>query len=180
MKRTMLTGALLLLAVTACGQQETTPRLPEGTGAPSESPGVEASPESGESGPASEAPDGDVVQGEGAQVLNMYGNENGFDDRRPVDYVATPFTTFSAMDWTEWTDGVARGGGDLSGTWCMDQECQNDPYEVTVELGDPVDVGGALFFSTYTITEYDEAMTPEVRQALEDADGGRLSLPEGR
>jgi len=107
----------------------------------------------------------------------MYGDENGFDDQNPVDYVATEFTTFSDMEWSEWTEEDARGEGELSGTWCMDQECQNEPYEVAVELGDPVDVNGTAYFSTYTVTEYDDDMSPEVRRALEDADGGRLSLP---
>jgi hypothetical protein len=110
-------------------------------------------------------------------VLNRYGDENGFDDRRPTEYVATEFTTFSDMEWDEWEQERARGEGDLLGTWCMEQECQNDPYEVEVELGDPVDVDGTRYFTTYTITEYDEDMTDEVRRALEDADGGRLGSP---
>ena len=174
MKRVILTGVVLLLAVSACGQQETTPQLPEGTAAPqaTESPEDRASPDEGEGDPGAGA-----EGGEGAHVLNMYGDENGFDDRRPVDYVATEFTTFSDLEWTEWSDETARGEAELSGTWCMDQECQIEPYDVQVELGDPVDVNGTAYFSTYTITEYDEDMTPEVRQALQDADGGRLSLP---
>ncbi|MEU0237798.1 hypothetical protein ABZ234_08915 [Nocardiopsis sp. NPDC006198] len=180
MKRMILTGAALLLAATACGQQETTPRLPEGTGAPqaTESPEDRASPDPGEGDGSGEGGgSGQGARGDGAHVLNMYGDENGFDDQRPVEYVATEFTSFSGLEWPEWTDETASGTGDLYGTWCMDRGCQDEPYEVEVELGDPVDVNGTPYFSTYTITGYDEDMTPEVRQALEDADGGRLSVP---
>lgn len=161
MKHTILTGAALLLAVTACGQQEAPPRTPEETG-------VDGSQEqNGGSDPDPQSP----------YVLNRHGDENGFDDQRPTDYVATEFTTFSDLEWDEWSDEVARGEGEMSGTWCMDQGCQDDPYDVDVELGDPVDVNGTTYFSTYTITDYDDDMSQEMRQAMEDADGGRLSVP---
>lgn len=154
-------GAAVAAAVAGCG------------GGPAEAPGEGAAPSATPREPTAQASPGDA----GAYVLNRYGDENGFDDRRPTEYVATEFTTFSGMEWDEWSQDRARGEGDLLGTWCMEQECQNDPYEVEVELGDPVDVGGTRYFTTYTITEYDEDMTGEVRQALEDADGGRLGYP---
>ncbi|WP_306371371.1 hypothetical protein [Nocardiopsis sp. CC223A] len=149
--------AVVAAAVAGCG------------GGQAEAPGA-AAPDTAPQEPAS--PDD-----AGAYVLNRYGDENGFDDRSPTEYVATEFTTFSGMEWDEWSQDRARGEGDLLGTWCMEQECQNDPYEVEVELGDPVDVGGTRYFTTYTITEYDEDMTGEVRRALEGADGGRLGYP---
>lgn len=127
--------------------------------------------------PATPSPDGaDAAQ---VYVLNRYGDENGFDDRRPVDYVATEFTTFSGMEWDEWSRDRARGQGRLLGTWCMEQECQNDPYEVEVELADPVEVDGVRYFTAYTITGYDDDMTDAVRRAMEDADGGKLTRPPG-
>ncbi|WP_017573401.1 hypothetical protein [Nocardiopsis halotolerans] len=184
MRRTILTGAALLLAVTACGEQTAPPDPPPPT------PRAERSPEEGPASPAQEetepapeeaspSPDeGSPAADEGApHVLNRYGDENGFDDQRPTDYVATEFTTFSEMEWHEWSEQVARGEGELSGTWCMEEGCQNDPYDVEVELGDPVEVDGTTYYSTYTIVEYDEDMSQEMRQALEEADGGRLTVP---
>ncbi|MFL1376599.1 MULTISPECIES: hypothetical protein [unclassified Nocardiopsis] len=150
-------AAVVAAAVAGCGG-----------GQPAEPEEGAASPE-----PTTQVPPGDAE----VYVLNRYGDENGFDDRRPTEYVATEFTTFSAMEWDEWSPERARGEGDLLGTWCMEQECQNDPYEVEVELGDPVDVDGTRYFTTYTITEYDDDMTDEVRRALEEADDGRLEHP---
>jgi hypothetical protein len=175
MRRTILTGAVLLLAATGCGEQVATPDIPEGTGAPEaeQSPrGETASPQ--ETQPA---PEGDAGQDSGTFVFNQYGNEDGSDDQNPAEYVATEFTTFTDMEWGTWSDEVARGEGGLKGTWCMEEGCQDDPYEVEVELGDPVDVDGTTYFSTYTITEYDEDMSEEMRGALEEADGGALALP---
>ncbi|MDT0331367.1 hypothetical protein [Nocardiopsis lambiniae] len=167
MQRITLTGvgAVALLAVIGCGGEE-----PGGGGTLPE----EAAPQAEEASPTTTAGDAEVY------VLNRYGDENGFDDRRPTEYVATEFTTFSDMEWREWSDGRARGEGGLLGTWCMDQECQNDPYDVEVELGDPVEADGTRYFSTYTITEYDDDMTDEVRRALEGADDGRLEHPAAR
>lgn len=184
MRRTILTGAVLLLAVTACGEQTAPPDVPPPTPqaerSPEEAPpspepeGSPTEPEQASPSPDEESPAGD---GEAPYVLNRYGDEAGFDDRRPDQYVATEFTTFSEMAWDEWSDQVARGEGRLSGTWCMSEGCQNNPYDVRVELNDPVEVDGTAYYSTYTITQYDEEMSQEMRQALEEADGGRLTVP---
>ncbi|WP_160049959.1 hypothetical protein [Nocardiopsis sp. FR4] len=179
MRHMILTGAAVLLAVTACGQQETTPDVPESEMGEQEptpiDPGATGGPYNEEPVQTAE-PDEEGADGGGALVLNRYGNENGFKDRRPTDYVATEFTTFSDMEWEEWTDQMAHGEGELSGTWCMEQGCQNDPYDVEVQLGDPVEVDGATYFSTYTVTEHHD-MPEEMLQAMEEADGGRLALP---
>ncbi|MFD6095032.1 hypothetical protein ACFVWN_17845 [Nocardiopsis flavescens] len=160
-----LAAAVAAVAVAGCGDGGA---RESGEGAaPSAAPGESAAP----------SPDGaDAAQ---VYVLNRYGDENGFDDRRPVEYVATEFTTFSGMEWDEWSPDRARGEGGLLGTWCMEQECQNDPYEVEVELADPVEVDGVRYFTAYTITGYDDDMTDGVRRALEDADGGKLARPSG-
>lgn len=171
--RTLLVGAALTLAVSACGQAEdpdedggTTGGEPQETGAP------EAENTPGEDGSEYRSDtDGDV------HVLNLYADEEGFDDQRPTDYVATEFTTFSDMEWDEWSEDRARGEGEVLGTWCMDVGCQDDPYDVEIELGDPVEVDGTWYFSTYTVTDYDDDMAEEQREALEQADDGRLNLP---
>ncbi|OOC56695.1 MULTISPECIES: hypothetical protein [Nocardiopsis] len=191
MRRTILTGAALLLAVTACGEQVAPPDLPapspeaeqsrqeEGgdpsaTGTPGEEPTVEENQEPVEG--EQDSPGDEATGEEGTYVFNRYGDEDGFPDLRPTDYVATEFTTFSDMEWSEWSDEVAHGEGGVSGTWCLETGCQEDPYDVEVELGDPVEVGGGTFFSTYTITDYGD-MSAKTRQAMQEADDGRLSLP---
>ncbi len=167
-RRTLLAGAALALAVSACGQADGPDE--DGTEGGEGTPEAGGSPEDGGSGGGTEA-------GGEVHVLNMYGDEEGFDDQRPTDYVATGFTTFSDMEWNEWDDTRARGEGEVLGTWCMDQGCQDDPYDVEIELGDPVEVDGTRYFSTYTVTEYDDDMPQEQRDALEQADDGRLNTP---
>ncbi|MCP3015809.1 hypothetical protein NGM33_20995 [Nocardiopsis dassonvillei] len=182
MRRTVLTGAVLLLAATGCGEQLSVPDPPEATTAPE----TEQSPRGETAGPQEQAspretqptPEEDADQSSGAFVLNRYGNENGFDDQTPTEYVATEFTTFTDMEWGTWADEVARGEGGVKGTWCMQEGCQDDPYEVEVELGDPVDVDGTMYFSTYTITDHGEEMSEEMIGTLEEVDGGTLALPE--
>ena len=163
--RALVAGTVLAL-LTACGQSEEPPE--DRPTAQDDAPGTD-SPAPG---------DGPVAQGE-IQVLNLHGDEEGFEDQRPEVYVATASTTFTDMEWDEWGDTRARGEGEILGTWCMDQGCQDDPYDVEVELGDPVEVNGLWFFSTYSITEYDDDMPQAQRDALADADDGRLTLPEG-
>ncbi|WP_116247449.1 hypothetical protein [Nocardiopsis sp. FIRDI 009] len=160
MKRVLLSGIALAL-LTACGQQVTTPEeIEEG----------ETSPDDGGT-PYSDGGDG------GTYVFNRYGDPEGYDDQRPTDYVATEFTTFGRMNWEEWSEDTARGHGELSGTWCFEQNCVDDPYEVDVELSDPTEVGGTTYFSTYTVSDPDGDMPADVREAMESADGGRLDLP---
>ncbi|GAB2484414.1 hypothetical protein [Nocardiopsis aegyptia] len=180
MRHTILAGALLL-AVAACGQ-ETAPAgdVDVGTG-----PTGQASPEPGRDSPgtASDAPDQEgggasgSGPGEGTFVLNRYGDEAGFADQRPTDYVATEFTTFRDLEWDEWTDTSARGEGEVSGTWCLGVDCASDPYDIGIELGDPVEVDGTMYFSAYTVTEYDDDMPADQREAMEQSDDGRLAVP---
>ncbi|WP_017588403.1 hypothetical protein [Nocardiopsis ganjiahuensis] len=167
-KRTLLAGAALALAVSACGQADD----PEEDRAPAgeEAPKAEGSPGGG-------GAEGGTEAGDEVHVLNMYGDEEGFDDQRPTDYVANEFTTFSDMEWDQWDGTRALGEGEVLGTWCMDQGCQDDPYDVEIELGDPVEANGTRYFSTYTVTEYDDDMPQEQRDALEQADGGQLNTP---
>lgn len=172
MKRTLLAGAALALAVSGCGQAEDPEE--DGTAAGGDSPEADDSPEGGGADDGAEG--GSEAEGD-VYVLNLYGDEVGFDDQRPTDYVATEFTTFSDMEWDEWDETRARGEGEILGTWCMDQGCQDDPYDVEIELGDPVEADGTRYFSTYTVTEYDDDMDEEQREALEQADGGRLNIP---
>lgn len=167
--RTLLAGAALALAVSACGQAEGPDEEGSEYGVGSQETGApDTEPSPGEEG----GNDGGDVH-----VLNLYGDEEGFEDQRPTDYVATQFTTFSDMEWDEWSGNRARGGGEVLGTWCMDAGCQDDPYDVEIELGDPVEVDGTWYFSSYSVTEYDEDMPEEQREALAQADGGQLNVP---
>ncbi|WP_047870993.1 hypothetical protein [Nocardiopsis sp. RV163] len=185
MRRTVLAGAVLLLAATGCGEQWSVPDPPPAT-SPPETEGTEQSPQGETSGPQEQAspretrptPQEDGDRSSGTFVLNRYGNENGFDDQTPDEYVATEFTTFTDMEWDTWADEVARGEGGVKGTWCMQEGCQDDPYEVEVELGDPVDVDGTSYFSTYTITDYGDEISEEMIGTLQEVDRGTLTLPE--
>ncbi|MCY9787482.1 hypothetical protein KIK06_26730 [Nocardiopsis sp. EMB25] len=160
MKRALLSGIALVL-LTACGEQVATPREPEGGGT---SPDDGGTPNSGDA-------DG------GTHVFNRHGDAEGYPDQEPRDYVATEFTTFTRMNWEDWSEGTARGHGELSGTWCFEQGCVDDPYEVDVELSDPKEVDGTAYFSTYTISDPAGDMPADAREAMEAADGGRLDLP---
>ncbi|MEU3017223.1 MULTISPECIES: hypothetical protein [unclassified Nocardiopsis] len=163
--RTLLLGTALALTLPACGQ----------AGDPAEDRPTEREDATGE--PRDED-DEDTPAAEGeVRVLNLHGDEEGFEDQTPGVYVATASTTFTDMEWDQWDDTRARGEGEVLGTWCMDQGCQDDPYDVEVELGDPVEVDGTWYFSTYSITEYDDDMPQEQRDALAEADDGRLTLP---
>lgn len=169
LKRALLVGAALALVVSGCGEAE---EPDEGGTAADDAPETGASPDD------SPEEDGGGPEAEGeVHVLNLYGDEEGFDDQRPTDYVATEFTTFSDMEWDEWDETRARGEGEVLGTWCMDEGCQDEPYDVEIELGEPVEADGTRYFSTYTVTEYDDDMSEEQREALEQADGGQLNIP---
>ena len=175
--RGMILAGALLLAVAACGGE---PDGDVGTGPTGQdSPGGgQGSPGTGYGAPDQGGGDQDAGgQGEGAFVLNRYGEEKGFADQRPTDYVATEFTTFRDMEWDEWTDTSATGEGEVSGTWCLDEDCSSDPYDIEIELGDPVEVNGTMYFSAYTVTEYDDDMPAGMREALDASDDGRLDVP---
>lgn len=154
MRRVCGVAMFLILAVTACGESN------------------ESAEDEGGQGRAETE---DAV--EGPYVLNHYEDEEGFADEQPENYVATEFTNFSDLEWEEWSEDGARGEGEVSGTWCLDMGCDEDPYDVDIELGDPVNLQGALYFSSYTVTEYDDDMPEEARQAMEEADGGNLVTP---
>lgn len=181
MKRTLLVGAALASAVSACADQDT---LDEGDrpsmdrteqGVPRDRMDRDGADD------RDDRTDGSSGQGEGdVRVLNFHGDENGFDDQRPQNYVIGHSTTFGDMEWNEWGRERARGEGVVLGTWCMDQGCQDEPYDIEVELGAPVEADGALYFSTFTITEYDDDMLEEQRDALEQVEGGRLGVPAGQ
>ncbi|MFW5420500.1 hypothetical protein J0910_28195 [Nocardiopsis sp. CNT-189] len=113
--------------------------------------------------------------GEGAYVFNTHGDEQGRPQQRPEDLVASEFTSFTGLEWQEWGTDSAVGRGGLSGTWCL-PECQDDPYPATVELGDPENVGGTLYFTTYRVTEA-EGLSKADRTAMEEADQGMLVRP---
>lgn len=113
----------------------------------------------------------------GTFVFNRYQDEQGYRDESPETYVATEFTSFSEMSWGEWSDETARGSGSMAGTWCLNLDCDEDPYQVDVELGDPVEVGGVAYFSTYEVTDPGD-MPEDIRQGMEAADEGRLTVPE--
>ena len=165
MKRTLMIGSALVLAVSACGQQDGT----DG----GDDPDVDVAPD--DTNPEV-GPEGDAGAEDQVYVLNLYGDEEGFDDQRPEDYVATEFTTFTDMEWDGWDEERAVGEGEVLGTWCMDQNCQDDPYDIEIELGDPVEAEGTLYFSTYTVLD-DEDIPEEQREAMEQADGGQLNVP---
>lgn len=114
---------------------------------------------------------------EGTFVFNRYQDEQGYRDESPETYVATEFTSFSEMSWDEWSDEIARGSGSMAGSWCLNLDCDEDPYQVDVELGDPVEVDGVSYFSTYEVTDPGD-MPEDVRQGMEAADEGRLTVPE--
>ncbi|WP_017603855.1 hypothetical protein [Nocardiopsis alkaliphila] len=187
MKRVLLVGAALALATSACGDQD----VPGEGERPSMDRTEQEVPQDRTDRDGGDGRDDGAVEGDDhidgstggedgeVRVLNYHGDENGFDDQRPQEYVIGHSTTFSAMEWKEWSRERARGGGVVLGTWCMDQGCQDDPYDIEVELGDPVEANGALYFSTFTITEYDD-MPEEQRDALEQVEGGRLGVPTGQ
>lgn len=114
---------------------------------------------------------------EGTFVFNRYQDEQGYRDESPETYVATEFTSFSEMSWDEWSDEIARGSGSMAGSWCLNLDCDEEPYQVDVEFGDPVEVDGVAYFSTYEVTDPGD-MPEDVRQGMEAADEGRLTVPE--
>lgn len=159
MKRTM--APVLLVALALCLSSCTDEVDPEGW-------------QSGE-GPAP-SPTEEETEG-GTFVLNRYQDEQGYRDESPETYVATEFTSFSEMSWDEWSDEIARGSGSMAGSWCLNLDCDEDPYQVDVELGDPVEVDGVSYFSTYEVTDPGD-MPEDIRQGMEAADEGRLTLPQ--
>ncbi|HJE58522.1 MAG TPA: hypothetical protein K8V84_08430, partial [Nocardiopsis listeri] len=114
MKRALLIGAVLALALSACGDQDE----PDRDDVPStDDNGDDDRDDRDDRDDGGAATEGDV------QVLNFHGDEEGFDEQRPTEYVATEFTTFTDMEWDEWGEDQARGEGEVLGTWCMDQNC---------------------------------------------------------
>ncbi|WP_028646540.1 hypothetical protein [Nocardiopsis sp. CNT312] len=161
MKRGVLLSGAVALMVASCGGQ---------AAVPGGSVGKEPRPASEGAAPVT-AGDGETY------VFNTHGDERGRADQRPDSYVATEFTTFSAMEWEQWSVDTARGQGGASGTWCLHEGCTDDPYEVDVVLADPVEVEGTAYFSTYTVSG--GGMPEDMRRAMAEADGGRLALPPG-
>ncbi|WP_017538046.1 hypothetical protein [Nocardiopsis halophila] len=121
------------------------------------------------------SPAGGTRDGGEAYVFNTHGDEQGSTDQEPQDLTASEFTAFNDLEWSEWGTERAVGEGDLSGTWCLPQ-CQKDPYRVPVELTDPEEFDGKSYFTAYEVGETDE-LPDEERQAMEEADGGRLMRP---
>ena len=179
MKRALLIGAVLALVLSACGDQDEPDRddVPAEDGSGDDERDRDDRDDHDDRDDDERDEDGGAATQGDVQVLNFHGDEAGFDEQRPTEYVATEFTTFTDMEWDEWDEGRARGEGEVLGTWCMDQGCQDDPYDVDVELGDPVDVDGTMYFSTYTITDYDDDMPEETREAFDQADDGKLGVP---
>ena len=158
MKRTI--APVLLVALAVCLSSCTEEVDPEGW-QPGEGPAPSPTEEETE---------------EGTFVFNRYQDEQGYRDESPEIYVATQFTSFSEMSWDEWSDEIARGSGSMAGSWCLNLDCDEEPYQVDVELGDPVEVDGVSYFSTYEVTDPGD-MPEDVRQGREAADEGRLTLP---
>jgi hypothetical protein len=157
-----LPGALALIA--GCGGQDAEP--PRGTAA--ESPPAA-------SAPASPDPHASASASTGRFVYNTYADENGDAEQEPEGLVASEFTTFTGMEWSVWDSDTAEGRGRVSGTWCL-PECQDQPYAVTVELGDPETVDGVTYYSTYEITDTGD-LPEDLRERMVEADDGRLTLP---
>ncbi|MBB6175096.1 hypothetical protein HNR23_005156 [Nocardiopsis mwathae] len=110
-------------------------------------------------------------------VFNTYGDEQGYPDQRPEVLVASEFTTFNGLTWSAWGSVPASGDGYVLGTWCL-PECQDDPYPVTVELGEPELFDGDAYYTTYWVTE-DSEIPDDMRKLMEESDGGRLMVPSG-
>lgn len=130
------------------------------------------------SGGAGPSPTGDPTGGSGGgevYVFNTHGDEQGYADQEPQGLTASEFTAFNDLEWSEWGTERAVGEGDLSGTWCLPQ-CLDDPYRVPVELTGPEEFDGDRYFTAYEVGETD-ALPDEQRQAMEEADGGRLMRP---
>ncbi|WP_017593326.1 hypothetical protein [Nocardiopsis potens] len=154
------------------------PSGPESSPAPTEgAAGRDGAEEPAGEGAEDRAADGEeeARTGEGAYVFNTHGDEQGRPQQRPEDLVASEFTSFTGLEWQEWGTDSAVGRGELSGTWCL-PECQDDPYPATVELGDPENADGTLYFTTYRVTEA-EGLSEADRRAMEEADQGRLMRP---
>ncbi|WP_017615354.1 hypothetical protein [Nocardiopsis salina] len=160
MKRTMAPVLLATLVLSACADEDDGSLDPTGW-----QPGEGPAPS-----PTDEEPE------QGTMVLNRYQDEEGYPDERPETYVATEFTSFTDMSWDEWSDEIARGSGNIAGTWCLNLDCDEDPYDVDVELHDPVEVDGVSYFSTYEVVDTGD-MPEDIRQGMEAADAGRLTVP---
>ncbi|MDA2815199.1 hypothetical protein O4J56_31445 [Nocardiopsis sp. RSe5-2] len=160
--RTIAAAAAVLAAAAGCtagGEAAPSPSPSSPTRSPSSQP------------PSGSGPPADVA------VFNTHGDEGGYADREPEALTASEFTTFNDLEWTRWGAEGAEGEGDLSGTWCL-PECQDDPYRVPVELADPQEFGGGLYFTRYEVGASDE-LPDEQRTAMEEADGGMLMRPGG-
>lgn len=161
MKRTIAPVLLVVLALSACTDQDDG-SLDPGGWQPGEGPAPSPTEEESE---------------QGTVVFNRYQDEQGYPDERPETYVATEYTSFTDMSWDEWSDEIARGSGNMAGTWCLNLDCDEEPYDVDVELHDPVEVDGVSYFSTYEVTDTGD-MPEDIRQGMEAADAGRLTVPE--
>lgn len=157
-------AALVLLG--ACGQAEDMPGEQETPGAPDAPNPPDAEPEQEGAG---------IGGDQEVYVFNTYGDEEGRPEQEPGDLVASEFTTFNRMDWSEWGAAAASGRGEVSGTWCL-PECGESPYAVGVELADPQEIGGTAYFTGYTVTDPGD-MSEEMLSAMEGSDGGRLLVP---
>ncbi|ASU85691.1 hypothetical protein CDO52_25375 [Nocardiopsis gilva YIM 90087] len=168
MTRLAVVGALCALtAVAGCGDRN---------GGSGGGPGGAPSPTDRTATAGEPTPtDGDGRDDGEIYVFNTYGNEEGFRDQRPKVLVASEFTTFSDLTWSGWGQSPAVGEGTVSGTWCL-PECQDDPFPVTVELDTPKDFDGDDYYTAYSVPD-DSELPPDMKERMEEADGGRLMVP---
>ncbi|WP_432097645.1 hypothetical protein [Streptomyces sp. bgisy100] len=86
-------------------------------------------------------------------VLNLYGEENadhGDAQRTPKNLVLSEFTSLNKVHWKQWGKGKAVGTADVTGNWCL-ETCQDKPLRGKVTLSDPKEVGGEMYYSSFTL-----------------------------
>ncbi len=104
-------------------------------------------------------------------VINLYGNEEGVAEQRPVNLVASEFSTVKGITWRSWGPARAVGAGKLSGTWCL-PNCLEHPYDATITLSKVRKVNDKRYFTRFDIAgDFPEPDQPDDRLT------GSLPLP---
>ncbi|GAA3752812.1 hypothetical protein [Salinactinospora qingdaonensis] len=111
-------------------------------------------------------------------VYNTHDAERGTKSQRPRGLTLSEFTTVTDMQWRSWGGQSAAATGRLSGTWCL-PACQEEPYDVTIEVSAPTEVAGTTYYTEYTFAA-PLAIPSELRDKMYQADDGTLMLPGER
>jgi hypothetical protein len=83
-------------------------------------------------------------------VWNLYGDERGRRDERPVGLVLSEHATLTHLHWSGWGGAGASGTGGFSGTMCL-PGCLKRPYPAAVTLGRVRRTHGARYYTGFTV-----------------------------